>query len=213
MAPYSVALTGNVASGKTTVAQLFAGWGARVTDADAIVRGLQRPGTPVFRAMVARFGPGILLPDGTLDRPALRHLVLADPAALRDLNAIVHPAVRTWRAVLDEEAERAGHSIVVHDIPLLFEAADPAEFDAVVLVEAPPAVRKERLLRDRGFAAEEADRLISAQLPSEEKHAGSRFIIANDRDLATLEQRAMEVWQEIKAAAHSFNDGGVHDDA
>lgn len=199
--PLSVALTGNIASGKSTVLGHFRDWGAFTTDADAMVRELQRPGTPVFRATVARFGPGIVAPDGNLDRGALRRMVFSDPRARADLEAIVHPAVRSRRAELEEAARRSGAAVAVHDIPLVFESADPAEFDRVVLVDAPEARRKEWLVRLRGITPAEADRMIGAQMPSALKRPRSDFVIENDADLATLERRARAVWDRLVVAA------------
>lgn len=196
-----VGLTGNVASGKTSVARLFERWGATLIDADAIVHQLQRPGTAVFDAIVTRFGPGVVAPDGELDRKALGRIVFTDPAALAALNAIVHPAVAARRDELMAHAARAGAAIVVQDIPLLFEVLDPAAFDAVVLVDAPVAVRRERLIRDRHLSAAEADRMIAAQLPSAAKRARSHLVIDNDGDLATLEKRARAVWEQLENRA------------
>jgi dephospho-CoA kinase len=196
----SVALTGNIASGKSTVARLFQRWGATVIDADAIVRELQRPGTPVFEAIVRRFGPDMVAADGGLDRAALRGVVFRDARARADLNAIVHPAVRARRDTLIAEAGDRGVRVVVQDIPLLFETLDPAVFDLVVLVDAPPELRRERLARDRGIGAEEADRLMAAQMPPAEKRARSDIVIENDADLATLEARSLAAWHRIEKA-------------
>lgn len=193
----TVALTGNIAAGKSSVAELFRRWGAVVTDADAIVRELQQPGTPVFAAIAARFGPAVIAADGSLDRAALRAIVFTDPAARADLDAIVHPAVAARREELEDAARARGAGVVVHDIPLLFEAADPDLFDAVVLVDAPVAVRRERLIRHRGLAPEDADRMIAAQAPAGPKRARSDVVIDNDGDRATLEQRAREAWEGI----------------
>src|SRR5919201_1662043 len=132
-----VALTGNIAAGKSTVAELFRRWGATLIDADQLVRELQAPGSPVLEAIVARFGAAVLRADGTLDRAALRRRVMADPAAREALERIVHPAVHRRREELLREAGRRGDRIVVSEIPLLFEVADSREFDAVVLVDAP----------------------------------------------------------------------------
>jgi dephospho-CoA kinase len=194
-----VALTGNVAAGKSTVATLFRQWGAAVLDADQVVRELQRPGTPVYHQIVERFGPGIVDPAGELDRPALRRLILADAAARADLNAIVHPAVRAQREGLVAAALAGGARIVVADIPLLFEASDPAEYDAVVLVDAPTPLRRQRLVTMRGLPPEDADRLIAAQLPSEGKRRRSNFVIDNDGDRSQLERRARDVWLALEA--------------
>lgn len=196
-----VALTGNVAAGKSSVAALFRGWGAGIVDADQVVRDLQRPGTEVHRQIVSRFGPAILTPGGELDRPALRRLILEDTRARSDLNAIVHPAVRAQRDTLVAAARAAGARIVVADIPLLFEAADPAEFDAVVLVDAPEAVRLQRLVHMRGLPMDDARRLIAAQLPSTGKRKHSDYIIDNDGDRAQLERRAKDVWLALEARA------------
>lgn len=197
----SVALTGNVAAGKSTVARWFQAWGARLIDADTIVRELQQPGTPVFAALVNRFGPEIVTETGALDRAALRRIVLADPAALDDLNAIVHPAVRARQEELSRATDSGPDAIVVYDIPLLFESADPDRFDLVVLVDAPVPVRRDRLVRLRGLPPGEADRLIAAQRPSPDKRARSDLIIDNDADLATLEARARAAWDRIRARA------------
>jgi len=196
-----VALTGNIAAGKSTVSALFRGWGAGVVDADQVVRDLQRPGTEVHRRIVERFGKAILTAEGELDRPALRRLILEDTKARSDLNAIVHPAVREQRDTLVAAARAAGARIIVADIPLLFEAADPKEFDAVVLVDAPEAMRLQRLVNMRGLPSEDARRLIDAQLPSGAKRKQSDFVIDNDGDRTQLERRAKDVWLELEARA------------
>lgn len=199
----TVALTGNIASGKSTVAALFRGWGATVIDADQLVREIQAPGTPEFDAIAARFGPRVVASDGTLDRAALRAIVLADREARRALEAIVHPAVQRLRQERERAARAAGATIVVHDVPLLFEALDPAAFDAVVLVDAPDATRLERLLAGRQLGESEARALMATQMPSEAKRrwrdpAGQPpLIIENDADPATLERRARAVWQAL----------------
>ena len=203
----SVALTGNIAAGKSTVAEWFRQWGATVIDADRLVRELQSPGTPEFAAIVRRFGQEILARDGALDRGLLRRLVLADPAARRDLEAITHPAVESRRAELEARARAAGARIVISDIPLLFETQDPARFDAVVLVDAPEPVRLSRLLASRDLTEPEAQALIAAQLPADLKrrwrHPSGRapFLIENDADPATLERRTSAVWRELERLA------------
>ena len=197
----NVALTGNIAAGKSTVVALFKEWGAGIIDADQVVRDLQRPGTEVFQQIVKRFGKQILTPAGEIDRPALRRLILADTRARSDLNAIVHPAVRAQRETLVAAARAAGARIIVADIPLLFEAADPAEFDAVVLVDAPDAVRLNRLVTMRGLPLEDAERLMAAQQPSVGKRPLSQYVIDNDGDRAQLERRTRDVWLALEARA------------
>jgi dephospho-CoA kinase len=193
----SVALTGNIASGKSTVLDFFKRWGATITDADAIVHDLQRKGTPVFHAIVQRFGREIVASDGELDRAALRTIVFGDDQARRDLERIVHPAVRARTAELAEAARKKGVRVMVHDIPLLFESANPDAFDRIVLVDAPEPVRRERLVRLRGLDPAFADRLIAAQIPSALKRARSHYVIENDGTPGQLEERARAVWDAL----------------
>ena len=197
----NVALTGNVAAGKSIVARLFEEWGATLIDSDVIVRQLQQPGTEVLSQMVKAFGPDILLDDGTLDRPTLRNRVMNDAIARQALNAIVHPAVLARRQDLEAEARARGDAILVSDIPLLFEAADPAVFEVIVLVDAAPATRKARLVENRGLEPVEADRLLVAQDPTETKRERSDYVIDNDGTPAQLELAARTVWQALTARA------------
>ena len=197
----NVALTGNIAAGKSAVAALFRQWGATVLDADEIVREVQAPGSPVLQRIAERFGPSVLRPDGSLDRPGLRRVVLSEPDALAALNRIVHPAVQVRRTELMAEAAARGDRLVVSDIPLLFEAANPNEFDVIVLVDAPEALRLERIVERRGLARSEALKMIRAQMPAVEKRARSDFVIENDGDLAALERSAAAVWRALLARA------------
>ncbi|HEX3236290.1 MAG TPA: dephospho-CoA kinase [Gemmatimonadales bacterium] len=197
----NVALTGNIAAGKSTVAELFRSWGAVLIEADRLVRDAQAPGTPVLRLIAARFGADLIGPAGELDRAALRQRVMGDPAARAELERLVHPEVARRRAALLAEARARGARIVVSDIPLLFESLDPAAFDAVVLVDAPEPVRRARLVARRGLSAADADRMLAAQLPSAEKRTRSAYVIDNDADPAALERRAREVWEALVARA------------
>ena len=198
-----VALTGNAAAGKSTVADLLRDWGATVLDADAIVRALQQPGTAVFDAIVARFGPAIVAKDGALDRAALRARVLADPGQRRSLEAIVHPAVEAERQRLLVEARGPADSIVVSDVPLLFEVMDPEGFEAVVLVDAPESLRLERLVRLRGLPERHAAALLAAQLPSAGKRTRADFVIDNDGTREALRDRTWLVWRKLRSLARS----------
>lgn len=197
----NIAVTGNIAAGKSTVSNLFRRWGATVIDADALVREAQAPGTAVLAAITQRFGADVVGGDGTLDRAALRRRVMGDPAALAALNAIVHPVVQRRRAELTTAAAVRGDRIVVSEIPLLFEVADPAEFDAIVLVDAPPDVRRRRLLAGRALPAAEADRMMATQQPAESKRARSNYVIENGGDLVSLEAQARRVWEALQARA------------
>jgi dephospho-CoA kinase len=197
----NVALTGNIAAGKSAVAELFRRWGATVIDADEIVREVQAPGGPVIRQIAERFGRSVVGADGSLDRPALRRQVMADPEALAALNRLVHPAVHARRAELVAAAAARGDRVVVSDIPLLFEAADPSEFDVVVLVDAPEEVRLARLIEHRGLDGDEARRMIGAQMPAQDKRACSDYVIENDGDRAALERAAWAVWRALQSRA------------
>ena len=203
-----IALTGNIASGKSAVAELLGRWGATIIDADRIVHELERRGSPVLAAIVERFGSDILRPDGELDRARLRDVVMRDAGARAELERIVHPAVQARRLELEAEAAARGDRIIVHDIPLLFEALDPNQFDAVILVDAPEALRRARLVAQRGLSPEDADRLMAAQQPAARKrawvggpHRLAPFVIENDADLASLEGRTRQVWDAVRALA------------
>lgn len=203
-----VALTGNIASGKSTVLGWFSQWGATVIDSDRVVKELERPGSPVWEQIRRRFGESVISPDGELDRPALRKLVFQDSRARADLNAIVHPAVRDRHQVLAAEAKTRGDCVLVSDIPLLFETLDPASFDLIVLVDAPAELRKERLMALRGIDPEEADRMLAAQLPSEQKRHRSDIVLDNRGSLDQLKAAAWEAWRKIRRRAAQKALGG-----
>jgi dephospho-CoA kinase len=196
-----IGLTGNIASGKSTVARMLADRGAVIVDADLLAREVVRPGTPALARIVERWGEGILSPDGVLDRPELRQVVFGDREQLEELNAIVHPEVERLREERIEEARAAGARIVVCDIPLLFERHLAERFDAIVLVDAPRPVRLERLVRDRGLHEAEAMDMIAAQMPAELKRARSDFVIDNTGTVDDLRHRVDEVWEALVADA------------
>ena len=194
-----IGLTGNIASGKSTVARLLAQHGATLVDADLLAREAVRPGTPALARIVEQWGEEVLAPDDTLDRAALRGQVFSDRDQLETLNAIVHPEVERLRERRIEEARTLGAPVVVCDIPLLFEKHLVGRFDAIILVDAPRPLRLERLVRDRGLHETDAMNMIAAQMPAELKRARSDYIIDNAGTLAELAQRVDEVWQAITA--------------
>lgn len=199
----TVALTGNIASGKSTVARIWARLGARIVDADLLARKVVEPGTRGLARVVQRFGPGIIRPDGGLDREALRRVVFSDPAARGDLESILHPAIAELRKEEEARLEAAGADIVVHVIPLLFEVGMQDEFDDVVFVDAPPAVRLRRLTGLRGLAESEARSMIDAQMPAEAKREAASLVIDNTGTIDTLERAATAAWREIEKRARS----------
>jgi dephospho-CoA kinase len=199
-----VGLTGGIATGKSTVAQMFAKLGAVVVDADEIVHELQAPGTPVLAQIVAAFGPEVLAGDGELDREALGARVFRDPEARRRLGDIVHPPViaEMWRRA--EEARAAGAPLVLLDIPLLLEGRATGKgsgallpFDAVIVVYAPEPVQIERQVTRNGYERAEAERRVGAQMPIEEKRARADLVIDNAGSLAETEQQVRDLYARL----------------
>jgi dephospho-CoA kinase len=192
-----VGLTGGIGSGKSTVSELLAAKGAVVVDADAVVRDQQRPGTPVFDAMVERFGQGILAADGTLDRAAIAEIVFADPQALEDLNAIVHPAVGAEIAQRMEELAGTD-AVVVLDVPLLVEASGGYPLAGLIVVDVEPDIAVERLVMQRGMREEDARSRMSRQASREERRARADVVIDNRGTLADLSRQVDAVWDWIE---------------
>jgi dephospho-CoA kinase len=189
-----IGLTGGIGAGKTAVARRFAELGALVVDADALAREVVAAGTPGLAAVVAEFGPGVLRPDGGLNRAALGRLVFADEDRRARLNSIVHPLVRRRAAELVAAAP-AG-TVVVQDVPLLVETGQADRFDLVVVVEAPAELRVERLARDRGMSAEEARSRMAAQATDGQRRAVADVVLVNDGDLDRLRAEVDRVWRE-----------------
>jgi dephospho-CoA kinase len=192
-----VGLTGNIGSGKSTVAQLLSERGATIIDADVLARRAVEVGTPAYRAIVERWGTSILASDGSIDRAALRRIVFSDPVQLEQLNAYVHPEVENMRGMLVEQARARGDRLVVCDVPLLFERRLTDSFDRIVLVDAPRPVRLERLVRERGLRETEAMDMIVAQMPAELKRARADHVIDNAGTLTQLDQRVTDVWSTL----------------
>lgn len=192
-----VGLTGNIAAGKSTVARVWRSLGAHVVDADELARRAVDPGTPAHAAIADTWGRRVLDDAGELDRAALRAIVFEDPEARERLEEIVHPAVAALRDQEYAEALERGETLVVADIPLLFEVGMVGDFDVVVLVDAPEATRLMRLVGDRGLDPDEARRIIAAQMPSELKRARADLVIDNAGSVGELERRAREAWEEL----------------
>ncbi len=193
-----VALTGGIGSGKSTVARAFASRGAIVVDADRIARDIVEPGQPALTEIRERFGPGVIQPDGTLDRPGLAAVVFGDARALADLNSITHPRIAQRSAAIMAEAP-AG-SVVVYDMPLLVEQRLTEGWDQIVVVETPMDLRLERLGRDRGMASDDARARVAAQASDAERRAVADYLIVNDGTPEQLEADAHRVWDRIVGA-------------
>lgn len=199
---FRVGLTGNVASGKSSVARFLLEAGAPVIDADVLARRAVEPGSPGLEQVRATFGDAVM--DGeTLDRAALRKLVFSDPEARKRLEAIVHPEVARLRELEESSLRERGEEIVVHDIPLLFEVGLEDEYDMIVLVDAPRDIREDRLARDRGLSPEEARAMVDAQLATSVKRGRADVVIDNVGTRDELAEAARRAWWEITRRAAS----------
>jgi dephospho-CoA kinase len=194
-----VGLTGGIGSGKSTVSAMLADHGAVIIDADAITRELQEPGTEVFVAMVERFGQQIVASDGSLDRQAVADVVFADPEALADLNAMVHPAVgseianRLAAAADAPVPDGATEPIVVLDVPLLVETGR-SDVAAVIVVDTDPDLQMQRLVQQRGLEAADASARMSRQATRQERLDRADQVIDNTSDLNHLRSETDRVW-------------------
>ena len=191
-----VGLTGGIGSGKSTVARMLAERGAVVVDGDQIARELVVPGSPALAAIVARFGAGILRPDGSLDRPGLADIVFPDPVALADLDAIMHPRIADRAAELLAQAERTGAPVVVYDMPLLVENGQAGDFDVVLVVQAPMPTRLARLAV-RGVRVADARERMGRQASDDERAAVADIVLDNSGDEAELAVQVEAAWRQI----------------
>jgi dephospho-CoA kinase len=197
-----VALTGGIATGKSYCLKRFAALGAETIDADVLARQAVESGTPGLAAVVARFGRDVLKADGTLDRAALARIVFADDGARRDLEAIVHPYVfearDAWLSSLTARAATTGESIVaIADIPLLFEAGRPTDFDLVIVVACDPAQQRARVMTRDHLTASEADRRIAVQWPINRKRALADIVIDTSGDFEETDRQIDEAWKRL----------------
>jgi dephospho-CoA kinase len=205
-----VGLTGGIASGKSTVSALLAERGAEVIDADHIARQVVMPGTHAWHKIRDHFGPGVLFPDGSIDRQALADIVFSDKAKLTVLNEITHPEI--FARIADGLEEHHDKDVVVVlDAALLIEAGLADGADVVVVTHSPKEIQVERLAA-KGMGASDAEARISAQLPPEKRLASADIVIENTGTLEELVQRVDEVWEELRrrlaARAGSAAGGG-----
>lgn len=192
-----IGLTGGIGSGKSTVSALLAAKGAVVVDADAIVREVQQPGTPVFAAMVEQFGPGIVAADGSLDRAAVADLVFGDANALADLNAIVHPAVGAEIA-RRMEALAATDEVVVLDVPLLVESKNAYPVAGLLVVDVDPEVAVRRLVEHRGMREADVRARMARQAGRDERLARADRVVDNSGTLDDLSAQVDAAWAWIE---------------
>ena len=188
-----IGLTGGIGSGKSTVAALLVERGAHLVDADRIAREVVEPGSPGLAAVAEAFGPGVLTPEGALDRPALAAVVFADPAQRARLDAIVHPLVRGRAAELVAAAPPG--AVVVQDVPLLVETGQAGAFDLVVVVQAPVDLRLTRLV-ERGMTEDDARARIAGQASDEQRAAVADVVLTNGGTRAELAAQVEQFWAE-----------------
>lgn len=196
-ARYVIGLTGNIASGKSAVSAILADFGAMVVDADKVAHGVLAAGTDEVGAVALRFGTGVLTPDGGVDRAALAKVVFADPVALADLEAIVHPGVRLR---IREHLDRSTADVAVIEAIKLLEGPLVEWVDAVWVVAAPRAVRIERLVAERGMSRPDAEARVDAQNPEADKIARADVVLVNDGSLDALRRQVERAWDAISAS-------------
>jgi dephospho-CoA kinase len=191
-----VGLTGGIGSGKSEVSRRLAARGAVLIDADQIAREVVEPGTSGLAEIVGEFGPGVLLPDGGLNRPRLGEIIFGDPERRAQLNAIVHPRVRTRSQELEDAAEP--DAIVVQDVPLLTENNLVSLFDLVIVVDVPPRIQLDRLVKNRDMSKDQARSRIEAQASRADRLAIASIVIDNSGSLAELDRQVGDLWTELR---------------
>lgn len=193
-----IALTGGIASGKSTIARRLAERGAVVVDADQIVRDVQAPGTPVLAAIAETFGSQLIVADGSLDRATLGATVFGHPEQLALLNAIVHPAVRAEsQRRFDAATDADPDAVIVYDVPLLVEARVDDPWDLIVVAHAPADERRRRLVEIRGMQADAAQARIDAQVSDERRLAIADVVIDTSGSLAQTLAQTDALWERI----------------
>jgi dephospho-CoA kinase len=194
-----VALTGGIGSGKSTVGSIFAGLGAVMVDSDQIAREVVERGSEGFNLVIAQFGDGILK-NGDINRSALGELVFGDPDKLRKLEAITHPLIRQAFAKIVEESPK--DSIIINQIPLLFESRHEYNFDFIITVSVLDSVRRERLLA-RGLSQGQIQARLNAQATDIERESIAEHVIENSGDLEALTQEVERIWHLLVSANNS----------
>ena len=202
MSVLSVALTGGIGAGKTTVARLLAQRGAILIDSDVLSREVVEPGTPGLEAIVERFGPAVLAADGSLDRQALGTIIFADAQARADLNGIVHPEVRRRRAELIASAPDG--SIVISVIPLLVEGGLQDGFDGVIVVDVPIDTQVDRLKARSDLDDQQARARVNAQASRDERLEVAVWVIEISGSYDQLRQQVEVVWDALNKKVRSL---------
>lgn len=193
----NIGLTGGIATGKSTVSRLLAERGAAIIDADVIAREIMEPGHPVLAAVSERFGPGVLHPDGTLNRKKLGEIVFSNPEERKALEALTHPAIRTEMKRRLEELEAADpNRLVVADIPLLYESGLDPLYDRIMVVYVPREVQLTRLMLRDGLSKEAAEQRLNAQMDIEIKKERADILIDNSGELEETKRQIDDFWRD-----------------
>ncbi len=199
-----VGLTGGIAAGKSVVARRFAELDVAVVDYDQLARQVVAPGTPGLIAVVKTFGRRVLAKDGSLDRALLGHTVFGDDEAREKLEEIIHPLVIAEGQRLELEAQSRGETMFVHDIPLLVEAAGPEVFDAVIVVDAPPEIRAQRLVAERAMTEEQAWARIEAQTDDEVRRQAADVVFDGSGTVDNLRRQVDDWLAEVRRTGLSY---------
>lgn len=195
----TVAITGSVAAGKSTLARIWEEAGVPVIGADALARKAVAPGSPGLREVVEAFGEDVLRADGSLDRDALRNRVFRDEGARKRLEAILHPRIARLRDAWTAERREEGSDVVAAEIPLLFETGTEDDFDVTVTVDAPRAERLRRLVEERGLEPREAERIMEAQMNPAEKRRRADVVLVNDGGVDELREKALVLLDRLRS--------------
>jgi dephospho-CoA kinase len=202
----SVGLTGGIACGKSTVAQMFVSLGAHLIDFDKLAHEVQKPGKPAWKEIIGHFGNGILNQDETIDRVKLAQIVFADKKELKALNNIVHPYVfNLWQKRLDKIKHKDDHAIVLSDIPLLFEGKTQNLFDLTILVLISPEEQICRLMARNNLSRDEAQMRLQSQMPIADKIGLANIVIDNKGDVSQTKKKVTEIWRQLKAREKNKN--------
>ncbi len=201
---YRIGLTGGIASGKSTVANLFAALGVTIVDTDLLAREVVAPGSALLPRIAEHFGAEVLQKDGSLDRAALRSRVFANPAERQWLEQLTHPAIRE---LADKRCESATSRYVSVAIPLLVETAGAELFDRVLVVDCSPEIQLARLQARDGTTRAEAERMLAAQASREQRLAVADDVVKNDGDLATLREQVEKLHRQYLKLASAQSDG------
>ena len=191
-----IGLTGGIATGKSTVARFLEELGAQIIDADQLSREVVAPGSPTLKQIVEALGPGLLLPDGALDRKRLRSIIFNDASLRHRLEAITHPAIKELALKRLDKARQSGAAVAVYMAPLLIEAGATGRVDEIWVVTVRPELQLERLMARDHCSSDEALRIVAAQMPLAEKEKQGAVVIDNSNGLEQTRQQVTNAWKQ-----------------